>query len=101
MIRALMQSVRYKRSDLSDHHFGKRRNYFPAYTQGCTDGTSPSKMAKERSQDDEAAEEESVDILTMDDQRVMSSDEEDELEGQLHHLPAVRGGQRGVLYACM
>jgi len=61
----------------------------PFPTQGCTAGTSPSKMSKEGSHDED--EEETVDILTKDDARVMSSDEEEELEGQLHYLPAVRG----------
>ena len=34
-------------------------------------------------------EEGDVDIWTLDEQRIMSSDEEDELQGQLHHLPVV------------
>ena len=76
-------------------------NCFPAYAQGCTDATSPSKMAKERSREDGDGDEESVDILTMDDPRVMSSDEEDELEGQLHYLPAVRGLMGKILQECM
>ena len=36
-----------------------------------------------------------VDILTLDGQGVLSSDDEEEVAGQLHYLPVVRGGGRG------
>ena len=36
-----------------------------------------------------------VDILALDGQGVLSSDDEEEVAGQLHYLPVVRGGGRG------
>ena len=36
-----------------------------------------------------------VDILALDGQGVLSSDDEEEVAGQLHYLPVVRGGGGG------
>ena len=41
---------------------------------------------------DEDDEEDTVDISTLDEQHVLSSDEDDELSHQLHYLPVVRRG---------
>ena len=62
----------------------------PPLVQGSAANTSPSKLEAAKGVDEDEDEEGDVDIWTLDEQRIMSSDEEDELQGQLHHLPVVR-----------